>query len=177
MLTGRQATRRAKVNWEAVGAIGEVLGAAAVVVTLGYLAVQVRHAKNATADQSRIYRATAVREMILETCRDDTLRKLQTKSWGMESYYQAMADELGLPLEDATKLDWGNGYYFWMWWGQYASTIHRRDRRELEHIIATLGGTPGMRAHWEKSPLTRPLLDRRYVRFVDGILARTEPTA
>ena len=30
------------MNWEAIGAIGEVLGAAAVVVTLGYLAVQIR---------------------------------------------------------------------------------------------------------------------------------------
>ena len=30
------------MNWEAIGAIGEVVGAAAVVVTLGYLAVQIR---------------------------------------------------------------------------------------------------------------------------------------
>jgi len=30
------------MNWEAIGAIGEVLGAVAVVVTLGYLAVQIR---------------------------------------------------------------------------------------------------------------------------------------
>ena len=35
------------MNWEAIGAIGEVLGAAAVVVTLGYLAVQIR--KNSQA--------------------------------------------------------------------------------------------------------------------------------
>ena len=159
------------MNWEAIGATGEVLGAAAVVVTLIYLAVQVRHAKAATADQSRIYRATAVREMIIETCRDDKLRMLQTKSWGLEPYYQTMASELGLSIEEATKLDWGNGYYFWMWWGQYASTIHSRDRKELEHIIANLGGTPGMQAHWENSPLTRPLLDREYVKFVDAILA------
>jgi hypothetical protein len=30
------------VNWEALGAIGEVVGAVAVVVTIGYLAVQIR---------------------------------------------------------------------------------------------------------------------------------------
>ena len=160
------------MNWDAIGAIGEVLGAAAVVVTLGYLAVQVRHAKAATADQSRIYRATAVREIILETCRDDALRMLQTKSWGVEPYYEALADELGLTLEEATKLDWGNGYYFWMWWGQYASTTEIRDKKELEHIVANLGGTPGMRAHWENSPLSRPLLDADYVAFVDAVLAR-----
>jgi len=160
------------MNWEAIGAIGEVLGAAAVVLTLGYLAVQVRHAKAATADQSRLYRATAAREVILETSRDETLRMLQTKSWGMEQYYQAMAEELGLTIEEATKLDWGNAYYFWMWWGQYASTTDSKDGKELEHIIAINGGLPGMRAHWENSPLSRPLLDSDYVKFVDAILAK-----
>ncbi len=30
------------MNWEAIGAIGEVLGAAGVIITLAYLAVQIR---------------------------------------------------------------------------------------------------------------------------------------
>jgi hypothetical protein len=30
------------MNWEALGAIGEIVGAIAVVVTIGYLAVQIR---------------------------------------------------------------------------------------------------------------------------------------
>jgi hypothetical protein len=30
------------MNWEALGAIGEIVGAVAVVLTLGYLAVQIR---------------------------------------------------------------------------------------------------------------------------------------
>jgi len=33
------------MNWDAVGAIGEIIGAIAVVVTLVYLATQVRHAR------------------------------------------------------------------------------------------------------------------------------------
>ena len=36
------------MNWDAIGAIGEILGAIAVVATLGYLAVQVRQSKRAT---------------------------------------------------------------------------------------------------------------------------------
>jgi hypothetical protein len=31
------------MNWDAIGAIGQVLGSVAVFITLGYLAVQVRH--------------------------------------------------------------------------------------------------------------------------------------
>ena len=34
------------MNWEAIGAIGEIIGAVAVVGTLGYLALQIRHSSN-----------------------------------------------------------------------------------------------------------------------------------
>ena len=40
------------MNWEAIGAIGEVLGAAAVVITLGYLAVQIRQNSRAVKNSA-----------------------------------------------------------------------------------------------------------------------------
>jgi hypothetical protein len=40
------------MNWEAIGAIGEVLGAAAVVLTLGYLAVQIRQNSQAVKNSA-----------------------------------------------------------------------------------------------------------------------------
>ena len=40
------------MNWEAIGAVGEVLGAAAVVVTLGYLAVQIRQNSQAVKNSA-----------------------------------------------------------------------------------------------------------------------------
>jgi hypothetical protein len=40
------------MEWEAVGAIGEILGAVAVVATLGYLALQVRYTRNAWQRQN-----------------------------------------------------------------------------------------------------------------------------
>ncbi|MDA1372383.1 MAG: hypothetical protein O2971_16680 [Proteobacteria bacterium] len=53
------------MNWEAIGAIGEILGAFAVVATLVYLATQIRYAKEAASDANRIARATGVREFNL----------------------------------------------------------------------------------------------------------------
>jgi len=50
------------MNWAAIGAIGEVLGSVAVFITLGYLAVQVRHAREAIARSSRQSRYDALRE-------------------------------------------------------------------------------------------------------------------
>ena len=43
------------MNWEAIGAIGEIVGAIAVVVTVGYLAVQIRQ-------NTRSIRAAAVHQ-------------------------------------------------------------------------------------------------------------------
>jgi hypothetical protein len=40
------------MNWNAIGAVGEILGAAVVVVTLGYLAIQLRLARGAYEIQS-----------------------------------------------------------------------------------------------------------------------------
>lgn len=41
------------MNWEAIGAIGEVVGAIAVVITLGYLAVQIRQSNQTNASVIR----------------------------------------------------------------------------------------------------------------------------
>ncbi len=41
------------MDWNAIGAIGEILGAVAVVATLGYLAVQTRHSVAATQANTR----------------------------------------------------------------------------------------------------------------------------
>ena len=40
------------LNWDAIGAVGEILGAVGVIVTLGYLAHQIRQNTNATRSQS-----------------------------------------------------------------------------------------------------------------------------
>lgn len=42
------------MNWEAIGAIGEVLGAIGVIATLGYLAAQIRHNTRSVRAASRL---------------------------------------------------------------------------------------------------------------------------
>ena len=46
-----------------LGNVGEFIGAIAVVVTLAYLAVQVRYSKEATEANTRIIRADAAKEV------------------------------------------------------------------------------------------------------------------
>ena len=57
------------MNWEAIGAVGEILGAAAVVVTLLYLAVQVRHntlATTSSTQQTHLDAWNAMSTLIIE---------------------------------------------------------------------------------------------------------------
>ncbi len=163
------------MNWDAIGAIGEIVGALAVVLTLVYLAYQVRYAKTATLDQNRLTRATAIREIILATATNDDLRLSQMKNWGLENYYANLSDKLGVSAAEASRNEWANAYYFWTYWGQWRSTHGKHDLAELEHIIPLLFSMPGVRHTWDKSPLGKVLMDEGFVLFVDEILARTLP--
>lgn len=48
------------MNWTAIGAIGEIVGALAVVFTLVVLIIQVRHSTQATQETNRLERAAAI---------------------------------------------------------------------------------------------------------------------
>ena len=48
------------MNWEAIGAIGEIIGAAAVLATLWILLIQVRHSTRAMEESNRLERVSAV---------------------------------------------------------------------------------------------------------------------
>ncbi|MFT4562835.1 MAG: hypothetical protein ACI9BW_002582 [Gammaproteobacteria bacterium] len=158
------------MNWEAAGVIAEVVGAIAVVLTLVYLAVQVRYARNETIDQNRLTRSTAVREIILATTANDDFRSGQIRHWGLGEYYETLAKKLGITSVEASRNEWGDQYYFWMYWGQWTATNDPDDLRELKHIIQTLFALPGMRHTWDSSPLGKVLLDERFVEFVDEVL-------
>ena len=51
------------MNWDAVGAIAELLGAVAIVVTLIYLAVQIKYARLSSIDTNRENRVVGIREL------------------------------------------------------------------------------------------------------------------
>jgi hypothetical protein len=158
------------MNWEAIGAIGEIVGALAVVLTLVYLAFQVRYARNATLDQNRLTRSSAIREIILSTANNDSLRVGQMKNWGIEKYYESLAIELDIDPVEASRNEWATAAYFWMYWGQWASSHEKRDLAELEHVITQFFSLPGARHTWDFSPVGKVFLDEEFVQFVERIV-------
>ena len=163
------------INWEAIGAIGEIAGALAVILTLGYLALQVRYVKSAATDQNRLARANGVREIMLAHVANDELRMDLVRDYGVEEHYQRLARDLGVSVEAASRADWNNACWFWLHWGQYSSAQSAKDVEELTHLIDTFYRTPGMRRSWETCPWGKPVLDPGFVAFVDEILAKDAP--
>ena len=155
------------MNWDAIGAIGELLGALAVVITLGYLALQIRHARNAAGDVNRLSRATGVRDWMAIMIEDNDLLTAWTKSDGSWEPMGELAEELGVTVAEAGKIIWGCQYWWWLHWGQWASTTSKEDIEELRHLISEFYSTPPMITVWRSGFYTN-LLDPAFADFVNS---------
>ena len=160
------------MNWEAIAAIGEIISAMAVALTLGYFAIQLRAAKAAAADINRPERAKGVREMMLATSLNDELRGTLTKGLKLESYYEELGKDLQMSPGEASSFDWAMLYWFWLHWGQFASETRKTDIEELANVVRQFYANPGVRECWERSPWAKPVLDNDFVSFVDEVLKK-----
>jgi len=107
------------MNWEAIGALGEVVGAGAVVVTLIYLAGQVRHATRA-AQAAAVQTASALdQEFLLAIGQDaETARIWTTYMFG---------DPSTLSEDEQAR-----GFFL------MGSTIRRLENVHLQHRLGTI---------------------------------------
>ena len=169
--------RDRRVNWGAVGAVGEIVGAAAVVVTLAYLAVQVGVARRVAADSNRLTRASGVREFDLTVVTNERLLDTLVTAYGLGDYCATYGAKFGIEPREAARIDFIHQYFFWLHWGQYASTNDAQSVAELEHLVRAYYAIPAVKHSWTQSPLARPLLDPCFVAFVDEVLTRPPETS
>ena len=162
------------MNWDAVGAIGEIVGAFAVVATLAYLAIQVRYAKSTAADTNRLMRAAGVREMALALAQNDNLRRSMLKGLDLEAHFRAVGDSLNIEAIDAERWDYVCQYYFWLHWGQYSTTSTQEDIDELKRLIASFYTLPVIKYHWNNSPFGKVFFDDDFVKFVDSAIEESD---
>lgn len=159
------------MNWDAIGAVGEILGAAAVVATLVYLAIQVRYAKDASADVNRISRANGVRETIALSMQDQGLVSAWITAQNSESGYRQLTDAFGLDdIEYGFKVEQLCQSWWWLHWGQWASITTERDVDELRHLISEFYSRPPMSVAWENSENVA-LLEPEFRSFVNDAIA------
>ena len=133
------------MNWDAIGAVGEILGALAVVVTLVYLARQVSYARTEAADANRLQRSNGLREFNLAIATDNGLRDSIAKSHRMQPYYEADAEALEITADDAARSDWTHACFFWLHWGQWSTNSDDAGKAELKHMIRSYYTVPAVR--------------------------------
>jgi len=136
--------RESTLDWTMIGAIGEIVGAGAVVVTLAYLAVQIRQGAAAS-------RQEAVRELMDQT--STTLSWLSHSPERADLWSRGMAGEASLSVGELGQfrallmqlvLIWQRMHFLDeaanvdAWFTTYIATI----RREMV-------GTPGFRSWYE----------------------------
>ena len=160
------------MNWEAIGALGETLGAILVLATLVYLANQVRYAKNAAADANRIARARGVCELNLALAQNPTLHRANTKANRYEGWYEELSSELGVSVEEAERADSISTYWFWLHWSQFAGTNREEDVAELRKTVgAFYASSPALKYSWNNGPFSKPIMGKAFIEFVDQAMA------
>jgi hypothetical protein len=159
------------MNWETVSAITQTAGGVAVVISVLYLAFQIRFARLAAADTSRTARSIGVRENALAMANNSELCKNWMQSSNLKSVYEILGKEMDVSSDGAIQVD--NMCQSWMWlhWAQYKSIKTKDDLKELENIVSLFYSAPPMLNCWRKSPYGKKVFDEDFVRFVESSIS------
>ena len=140
------------MNWDAVGAVAELVGALAVIVTVAYLAVQIRQNT-----------AGSVREAVTETSRliasDPSVARI---------FWAGLEDRSALTELDRHRFDALLALTFFGQREAFETSAHRREVFGFRFIL----GHPGVRDWWGIYSTTFPDKFREYV---EGILNEQTP--
>ena len=152
----------AEINWDAIGAIGETIGSIGVLVSLFYVALQMRHSATETRDASvqsvmqlaiqfraESYRGELV-DIRLKAARGETLSMDETLKF--EGYLSALFElnELAFVQYQKNKLD---PEYFEAW----------------ERRTAAAMAVPAIKQFWNK---TRTGYRASFVDYIDGLVEK-----
>jgi hypothetical protein len=163
------------MNWEALGAIGETLGAAAVFVTLAYLAVQVRHARRETQRALSQGRGEAIRSLQALFC-DERINRVHVKAnvalgSTPNPVVATLVNQAGLTREEAQLLVVAE-VSFWSYVIQIIPNIDELsaiERTQFEIGVRARLLAPVGRLYYE---FQKDTAHPDAIRYVDGVLAR-----
>jgi len=171
------------MNWEEVGAIGQMLGSIAVFITLGYLSVQVGHAREQMSRSARAARHEAIRQYFMfeytSSHRTEALLRLDPNI-GVKGAYSAWTDfimQRGGTRGEAQRLNFSELVY-WSVAEQNIGTIDDfslGERSQFESALRFVyGGGSSLRTKWYET--TKFRLNPDAVRFIDNLLAQPDST-
>ncbi|MFC1575545.1 hypothetical protein ACFL5A_02720 [Gemmatimonadota bacterium] len=144
------------MNWEAIAAVGEMIGATAVVVSLIYLAVQIRQNTRQVYEQTRSHHLaslSAVGQGFLEF-RASISRNQQTAS----VWVRGNEDLSCLGDEERQQFDYLAVEFFWslaMMWLYVQQGVFERELFDHSRKNIPVYAGPGLREWWQTFPNQR----------------------
>ncbi len=163
------------MNWDAIGAIAELLGAVAIVVTLVYLAAQIKYARLSSIDANRENRVVGIRELNGFLVTNSEARAAWNKSMGptQKQLINDIAESLALNFDEASIIVLQGWNWMFTHWAQYRSIKAPEDEAELKNIVSIWYGDMPMRT-LIKHPVFRDSFDSEFVAFVDELIGTSE---
>jgi hypothetical protein len=154
------------------GAVGEIVGAVAILVTLIYLATQVKYARLTTTDFNRNSRVEGIRQINGALIQNDNARVAWFKSVGPMNHQlnSEIADTLDLSFDDAVLVVLQGTNWCFTHWAQYRSLKNPEDTKELQNIIQAFYSENPMKA-LIVHPLFQGYFDSEFIEWVDQILS------
>ena len=151
-----------RMNWDAIGAIGEIIGAAGVIGTLLYLAIQVRASTAATETENRSAIANGYRAILT----------LNFDSEIAHAFRVGIHDYPNMTFDGRVKFANLCGHEFLLFQTAFAQyEAGQLDTETYESYLSWLASiivTPGGSNWWEE---TRPVYLSRMVKVVDRRIA------
>jgi len=159
------------MNWDAIGTISDVVAAIAVVISLIYLAAQIRHNTRELDERNRSYRQLSLDETAK---RYTNFRGKVNEHPGLASIWHRGRTDLGdLDEVERLRFDYLAVEMFWCWAMLYFYQSQGvMDKRVMELSVANLplyAHGDGMRDWWAQSP-HRSEFPPDFIREVDELL-------
>ena len=119
------------------GAIGELLSAAAIFVTLIYLATQIKYARLTAMDINRTNRVVGIRDLNGVIATNADARAAWNKAIGPEyrRLHTDIAESLNLSFNEASIVISQGANWGYTHWVQYRSLKSPEDEEELKNIV------------------------------------------
>jgi len=166
------------MNWDAIGAIGQILGSVGVLISIGYLAVQVGHARDAVSRSARQVRYDLAMRVWSARAAPESARRFAKMHLALggrlPAFVAAAIEKTGVTEEEA----FAEYFEQYAWWFTREHNLQSLDQLSMGERAATESGA---RFAYGNQPVSRlwyetvkdPILNPEVVRRVDELIARS----
>lgn len=154
------------MNWEAIGAVGEIVGALAVVITLAYLAIQVQQNTRMMQRDAHLDRIRHIADPLIATPQrlTEIMGKICEKDGSREPVTLAFMETFDLTYEEAIPF---LRYLHRLWFGYEADYLFTGRSDHLDKIIPAMLTFPNCKLFWEYE--SKWLFSPEFVAYVDSL--------